>query len=340
MFAFSKTRAFAATSCLLGVLGSIPFNAAAELNGSSFDASAARDGSASFHAPAADAPVSFRVQVVGHGRPMILIPGYASSGDTWKSTVARYQDRFECHVVTLAGFAGVPPIPQPLLATVRTELAAYIDAHHLDHPVIVGHSLGGTLALALAVDHPDRVGPLVIVDSLPFLAGAQMQAKTLDDAKPGIAAMKAYMANQTPQQYTDYVKSGVATSFMVTSPADLETIKQWGLGTDQRTGTDAMAELMSLDLREDVARITTPTLVLGTWAGLHDQLGKYGVTLNRADVVQTFAQQYSHLPWLHFALAETARHFIMLDDPQWFFAQLDAFLAAPEAVAQSRGFEK
>ena len=46
---------------------------------------------------------SFRVQVVGRGRPMILIPGLSSSGDTWKTTVARYEDRFTCHVLTVAG---------------------------------------------------------------------------------------------------------------------------------------------------------------------------------------------------------------------------------------------
>src|SRR5580765_7030998 len=149
------------------------------------------------------APKSFRVQVTGHGRPMILIPGYASSGDTWKTTVARYQDKFTCHVITLAGFAGVAPISEHVLAAARTELASYITAQHLDHPVIVGHSLGGSLALQLATDHPDLVGPLVIVDSLPFFAGAQMQAKTLEDARPGIAAMKAYMSNQTRQQYED-----------------------------------------------------------------------------------------------------------------------------------------
>src|SRR5678816_2523854 len=62
-------------------------------------------------------PTSFKVQVVGQGRPMILIPGLMSSGDTWKSTVARYQDRFRCHVLTLAGFAGVPPIKDPLPAS-------------------------------------------------------------------------------------------------------------------------------------------------------------------------------------------------------------------------------
>ena len=60
-------------------------------------------------------PTSFRVQVTGHGRPMILIPGMASSGDTWKSTVAHYESQYTCHVLTLAGFAGVPATDRPLL---------------------------------------------------------------------------------------------------------------------------------------------------------------------------------------------------------------------------------
>ena len=238
------------------------------------------------------APTSFRVQVTGQGRPMILIPGLMSSGDTWTSTVARYQDRFRCHVLTLAGFAGVPPITQPLLATVRTELAAYIRAQRLDRPIIVGHSLGGTLALALAADHPDLVGPLVIVDSLPFLAGAQFQAKTLDDARAGIAAMRAYMVNQTLEQFQAYVTTGAATEYMITGASDHDRIKQWGLASDQRTSADALADLMSLDLRQDVANIASPTLVLGTWIGLHEQLKKYGIALARADVMQTFEQQF------------------------------------------------
>ena len=62
------------------------------------------------------------------------------------------------------------------------------------------------------------------------------------------------------------------------------------------------------------------------------------MNLTRADVVQTFDEQFTKLPHLHFALAETSRHFIMLDDPQWFFAQLDAFLADPAKSVRDRGF--
>lgn len=287
------------------------------------------------------APSSFKVEVTGKGRPVILIPGLASSGPgTWATTVARYQDRYQCHVLTLAGFAGVAPITEPMLAAARREIASYISDQHLDHPVIVGHSLGGTLALAIAADHPELVGPLVIVDSLPFLAGAQFQAKTLEEAKPGIAAMRAYMSSQTREQFDAYVRSGVSTNFMATSPADVDRIKQWSLDTDQRTMTDSLADLMSLDLREDVTRIKSPTLVLGTWAGLHDQLKAYGQDLPREAFVETFDQQFAKLSRLHFAMAERARHFMMFDDPDWFFAQLDAFLSRPDAVVQTRGFSK
>ena len=63
-------------------------------------------------------PPSFHVDIIGKGKPMILIPGFASSGKTWDSTVARYKDRYQCHVLTLAGFAGEPRIEAPFLETV------------------------------------------------------------------------------------------------------------------------------------------------------------------------------------------------------------------------------
>src|SRR5437016_3787288 len=56
----------------------------------------------------------FRVKVTGHGRPMILIPGLSSSGETWDTTSARYKDRFECHVLTVAGFGGVARVAAPM----------------------------------------------------------------------------------------------------------------------------------------------------------------------------------------------------------------------------------
>src|SRR5947209_15195426 len=286
-------------------------------------------------APAAP-PASFRVHVSGHGRPMILIPGMASSGDTWKSTVTHYENQYTCHVLTLAGFAGVPATDPPLLAAAAAELAEYIAQQHLDHPVIVGHNLGGNVALDLAARHPDLVGPLVIVDALPFYAGAWFHAKTVDDAKPMIAGMRAYQLAQTHEQYEQDVRSGAATKYMVTSPADFQTIVQWGLASEQRVVADAMYDMVSQDLRPALPRIAAPTLLLGTWIGLQEQLKQGHIELSRASVVKTFEDQYAGLRRLHFAIADTARHFIMFDEPAWFLQQLDQSLANPPNVIDDR----
>ena len=267
---------------------------------------------------------------------MILIPGLSSSGDMWKATVDRYRDRFACHILTLAGFAGVGPIGRPLFQAVRTDLVEYIRREGLQRSVLIGHGLGGTLALAVAVDHPELIGPLVIVDGLPFVGGPTLEAKDADEARPLAAMARESMRLFTNEQWDQYVRS---VAFMASHPRDIEALNRWGLASDRRTVIDATADLYALDLREDVARITAPTLVLGTWVGEHEQLAANGVLVPRSDFVQTFSDQFAKLPRLHFALSETSRHFIMLDEPQWFFEQLDRFLSDPETVVRTRGFD-
>ena len=107
---------------------------------------------------------------------MLLIPGLASSGAVWDDTVKQLCGAHRCHVFTLAGFAGVPAQPGPLLDDVDAALAAYIEQQHLKAPIVVGHSLGGFVALKLAIDHPADVGKLVIVDALPALGAVRMDS--------------------------------------------------------------------------------------------------------------------------------------------------------------------
>ena len=288
---------------------------------------------------ASESARSFRVQVTGTGRPILLIPGLASSGDTWTTTVAHLSRRFTCHVLNLAGFAGTPPIDGPLFPTVRRDLARYINEQQLDRPIVIGHSLGGMLAMALATDHPDLVGPLVIVDGMPFLAGPNMQVKNLEEARPTVAKIEAYMSSMTQQQWDAYATSGASTRYMVTSASDAETLVKWSAATDRQTLTRALVEAYSVDLREDIAKITSPTLALGTWRGWHDQLAAYKIDVPKEAFMASFADQFARLPRLHFALHDTARHFIMWDDPAWFFGQIDAFLADPTAATRDRGFD-
>jgi pimeloyl-ACP methyl ester carboxylesterase len=271
-------------------------------------------------ASAVAAQQPFQVKVSGHGQPMILIPGLSSSGETWDTTVARYKDRFECHVLTVAGFAGVPRVPAPMLDRVRDGLAAYIREHHLSKPVIVGHSLGGFLALALAAKYPDLPGKLVIVDSYPFIVGLMDPKATTETAKERAAQMHQYMDPQTQDDYERYVKSGLGSRALVTKEADFDRLVVWGLATDRTAVADAMGELFSADLREDIAAIKSPTLVLGSWIGYKQYGASHETTL------ANLRAQYAKLSGVELRVTDTARHFIMWDDPVWMFDAMDRFL--------------
>jgi N-formylmaleamate deformylase len=262
---------------------------------------------------------SFHVDIVGKGAPMILIPGFASSGKTWDSTVARYKDRYQCHVLTLAGFAGEPRIEAPFLETVRKDLATYIRKNKMDKPVIVGHSLGGFMALWMAEKEPDLVGPLVIVDSLPFLAAIMQPGATVESVKPMAEGMRK-MFSGPPTEETEK-QSQASIKAMVTKPEDYEMIVGWGKKSDRIAEGNAMYEMMTTDLRDDLDRITSRTIVIGTWIGYK----QYGVT--REQVEKNFNDQYSKLKNYQLVLDDNARHFVMLDDPEGFFAATDAFLA-------------
>jgi pimeloyl-ACP methyl ester carboxylesterase len=263
--------------------------------------------------PAPAAP--FAVKVTGHGPPMLFIPGLASSGDVWDSTVEHVRDHFTCYVLTLPGFAGQPAVAGPLIPKMREAIAAYVTAAKLDHPIVVGHSLGGMLALAIAADHPDLFSRLVIVDSLPFLTAAWVPNATMESARA--IADKARDGILNSPNAAENQRAMINT--MVTKPADQATVLAWGRASDRATVADGMYGVMTTDLRDDVAKITAPTLVIGTWKGLPGG--------DHAGVAQVFDTQYAKLHGVKIAITDTARHFVMLDDPQYWLAQLDAFVA-------------
>lgn len=269
----------------------------------------------------ADAPTSFRVDVTGNGPALVLLPGLASSGAVWDETVAQYKDRYTCHVITLAGFGGLPAVDaDPMLATVRDELAAYLRSQAPSGAVVVGHSLGGVLALWLAAEAPDVVAAAVVVDALPYLAAAQMPTATPEGMAPQAEAMRAMMAGQSQAQFRQSQAAILRT--MITDSADVAKALATGGESQPAAVGQAFYELMTTDLRPLLPRIEAPVLVIGTWAGSQPYL-------TRAQVQQTFDTQYAGLPGVRLMLHDTARHFVMYDDPEGLFREIDGFLQAP-----------
>jgi len=106
---------------------------------------------------------------VGSGPPIVLIPGLGGHARTYThSMVARLSHEFRVVVVERPG-SGHSPRPHRAPATLNPQadvVAAVIRALGLERPLLVGHSLGGAVALAVAVRHPDLVGGLALISPL------------------------------------------------------------------------------------------------------------------------------------------------------------------------------
>jgi N-formylmaleamate deformylase len=262
---------------------------------------------------------SFSVQLVGHGKPMILIPGLTCGGDVWKTTVEHFKDRYECHVLTLAGFAGLAAIPAPMMETIRKDIAAYIREKKLARPVMVGHSLGGFLSLWIAATEPTLVGPVISVDGGTFLPALMDPNATLESAKAGAERMRQMMAGQTPEQFAAQNKMYLRGSII--DPKNVELIAPTCAKSDPKAVGLAMYELMTTDLREDVSRIKSPLLLIGNGAFITSPQ-------MRKPIEAAYEAQVAKVPNHKILIAEKARHFIMFDDPDFLFSAMDDFLRA------------
>lgn len=262
--------------------------------------------------------LGFKVEIVGQGRPMILIPGLSCAGEVWQTTVAHYRKDYECHILTLAGFAGEAPMEGLSLERVQKDIAQYIRTNKLVKPVIVGHSLGGFTALRLASQEPDLVGAIVVVDSLPFLPALINPMATSENMRPLAASLRTSIAGQSPEQWRAFQQNSPILKSMIRDEDKIALATKWGIASDPKMVGEATYELYTTDIRPELAKIKVPTLVIGTWIGWQRQ---------REEILANFQAQYASLPNCKIVMFDTAKHFVMFDEPAKLFAEMDTFLA-------------
>lgn len=259
------------------------------------------------------------VEVFGSGPDVILIPGFASSREVWRAEAERLKGSRRVHLVQLSGFAGEPWVhgDGPFLEPMIAELARYVREAGLERPAVIGHSMGGLTGLMLAQRHPELVGRVMSVDSLPFFSVLYGPTATVESAGPYAEQTAAAIRSMDEAAFRAGQLQTAAT--MARDEATRAAMVEWSVASDRRAMAAAMRDVMTTDLRPGLAAMTTPV-----WA-IYAADGDGGAPAGMADGL--WAREYAGLPGVRLVRVDGSRHFIMADQPARFAGLVDQFLA-------------
>ena len=258
----------------------------------------------------------------GQGPDVILIPGLASTSEVWRATAARLDDRYRVHLVSIRGFGDVPAganAEGEISGPVANEIRRYMAVERLERPAVIGHSMGGMIALRVAADGRDRIGRVMVVDSAPFFPALISPGATVGDVEP-----LARIAYQALMFLGDAAlrNQGTALGDQLGGASDSLFSSVGWQGGDRATLAQSLYEVMTTDLRSRLPAIAAPVTVVYGWS--HDD------TSPRAQIDSLFRASYRNLRTpARFEPVEGAEHMVMLDQPARFMAAVERFLSSP-----------
>lgn len=265
----------------------------------------------------------FTVEVSGEGPDVILIPGLISSRAVWDGLMPSLEG-YRVHRVQIAGFAGLPAGPNaegPVVEPFVEALAAYIREAGLKQPAVIGHSMGGFSGLWLAQKHPELVGRVMMVDAASYISALGAPGATVEAVRPMAERFRGQVLGFTDEQFAAQQPSMAA--FMMKSEKDRPAMVQWATSSDRRVMAQATYDVMTMDARPGLSAMTTPVTVLYAF---DEAMSTPGRTVTAETLDGLYAPLYADLPGVKLVRVDGAYHFIMLDQPARFAAEVKAFL--------------
>jgi len=245
-------------------------------------------------------------EVYGRGRPVILLHGWLGSWGLWQETMARLGQYYRAYALDFWGFGESGKKRETYAVQDFVSLVdQFMEQLGISQAPLVGHSMGGTVSLSVAIQYPQRVSKVVVVGS-PIVGSS--------------LSLMLKLFGRRPIAYVVYNNLwAFQLSYHIMAPM-YSRDKRWPQMMDRDTSKLTLesfllsiASLRRADLRPMLNMIKVPVM------------GMYG----DKDIVvhpRQWEPLVKGLPNARIERFRKAGHFIMLDEPQNFLDTLKSFL--------------
>lgn len=253
---------------------------------------------------------------------LVLIHGTGSSLHTWGGWVRALRDRFRLVRFDLPGFGLTGPNQDAdyrISRYVQTT-ALLLDRLGLAQVSVAGNSLGGQVAWRLALDHPERVRRLILIDAAGYASADGRKVNVLDAGR--VPIVKSLLRKVTPRSMVEQGLRDVFADDTRVTPPLVERHFQMLLRAGNRDAMIARLNAPWEDREADIPRIAQPTLIL--W-GAQDTW-----------IPPAVGERFAHdLPAAELIVYADAGHVPMEELPEQTAADARAFLERSASAADS-----
>ena len=242
-------------------------------------------------------------EVFGHGRPVVFLHGWLGSWRYWFPTMERVAENFRTYSFDFWGFGeSRRKSTYESIQNYSDQVIRFLDELGIDRCLLVGHSMGGMVALKTAINHPKRisrvaaVGAPIVGDSLSWLLKLT-DRPLFADAFARVPAFRRFMFHWFLGEADDQHVHEILDDSVKSSSTTLR---------------NAVGSMWRTDLRPELSRLTVPSLIVH---GGRDEI----VHPNQADL-------FDNVSSAEVVVMPESRHFPFLDEAELFNELLLRFL--------------
>jgi len=253
----------------------------------------------------------------GSGPPVVLLHANYASLFMWEPWAEALKDRYRVIRVDLPahGLTGPEPSGDYSLQRIQSLFEQFVDARGLERFVVVGTSIGGTVAMRYAADHPERIERLVMIS--PGSLESRVRGRTRPANVPKIADLLAWV---TPRAFTAYLlRNDYGDPARVTDAVIDEWYLMWMREGNRQAMIDLLRQYVSGGVEAKIRSIRVPVLLM--WGERNKRVPLSLAYETRALLENSPAVQLEVLPGIG--------HMLVQEAPQQSAAVIRRYLDTP-----------